>query len=248
MPEISPSKYLVTAGWDDVPHLDEKTKAELLAATPPYLRDARSKGTPSLGPGAIYPVPENEIVVDPFAIPDHWPRSFGLDVGWNRTAAVWGAIDRETNVSYLFAEYYRGQAEPSVHVAGIKGRGEWIPGVIDPASRGRTQRDGEQLLHDFISLGLPATLANNAREAGIYAVWELLSTGRLKVFKTLQNWLSEYRVYRRDDKGAVVKEYDHLMDATRYWTVSGRDVAIIKPVAGSAWSRGNMNSGSWMSA
>ena len=31
----------------------------------------------------------------------------------------------------------------------------------------------------------------------------------------------EYRLYRRDDKGNVVKERDHLMDATRYLVVSG---------------------------
>ena len=36
------------AGWDDVPHLEERTKTELLESTPPHLRDARSKGIPSL--------------------------------------------------------------------------------------------------------------------------------------------------------------------------------------------------------
>ena len=29
MPQISPSRYMVNAGWDDVPHLDEQTKREL---------------------------------------------------------------------------------------------------------------------------------------------------------------------------------------------------------------------------
>ncbi len=87
MPEISASKYLVNASWKDVPHIDEKTQAELLAATPPYLRDARSKGEPSLGAGAIYPVELSEVLVDPFQIPPHWPRCYALDVGWNRTAA-----------------------------------------------------------------------------------------------------------------------------------------------------------------
>jgi len=35
MGEISASKYVVQAGWSSVPHLDEKTKRELLASTPP---------------------------------------------------------------------------------------------------------------------------------------------------------------------------------------------------------------------
>jgi hypothetical protein len=32
------SKYVVMAGWDDVPHLDEQTKKDLYASIPPYQR------------------------------------------------------------------------------------------------------------------------------------------------------------------------------------------------------------------
>ncbi len=53
MGQVTETKYTVMAGWDDVPHLDERTKRKLLASTQPYLRDARSKGIPSLGTGAI---------------------------------------------------------------------------------------------------------------------------------------------------------------------------------------------------
>lgn len=229
MPRISSSKYLVTAGWDDVPHLDERTKRELLESTPPYLRDARSKGTPSLGAGAIYPVEESEILIDPIEIPDHWPRAFGMDVGWNRTAAIWGAWDREGGTIYLYSEHYRGAAEPVIHAEAIKGRGDWVPGAIDPASRGRGQKDGSQLYDDYISLGLDLIKADNAREAGIYQVWQLLSTGKLKVFKTLLNWLAEYRLYRRDEKGNIIKEHDHLMDATRYLIMEIKNIAKTKP-------------------
>ena len=109
------SRYVVMATWDDVPHLSEEDKEELWESIPPYQRDARSKGVPQLGSGAIYPVPESEIVVDPFQIPDWWPRVYGLDVGWNRTACVWGAIDRESATVYLYSEHYQGQSEPSVH-------------------------------------------------------------------------------------------------------------------------------------
>lgn len=230
MPEITPSKYTVFAGWDDVPHLGEQTKRELLASTPPHLRDARSKGIPSLGAGAIYPVPESEILCDPFIIPDHWPRAYGMDVGWNRTAAVWGAIDRDSDILYLFSEHYRGLAEPTIHAESIRSRGEWIKGVIDPAARGRSQHDGETLMQKYIDLGLKIEKANNSRESGIYEVWERLSTGRIKVFRTMQNWLAEYRIYRRDTKGAIIKENDHLMDSTRYLVVSGINVSSVKPV------------------
>ena len=230
------TKFVVMATWDDVPHLDAKTKEELWNSIPPFQRDARAKGVPQLGAGAIYPIPESDIVIPDFEIPDHWKRAYGMDVGWNRTAAIWGAIDPETDILYLFSEHYRGQAEPIIHAEGIKSRGDWIPGVIDPASRGRSQDDGMQLFGKYKGLGLDLTIAKNSVETGLYDVWQRMSFGKLKVFKSLGNWLQEFRLYRRDDKGRVVKDNDHLMDATRYLVVSGIDKATTSVVK----SRKNM--------
>lgn len=224
------AKAVLMATWDDVPHLTEESKAKMLASIPPFQRDARSKGIPQLGAGAIYPVPESDFVVTDFQIPDHWPRVYGMDVGWNKTAVVFGAIDRETDTLYLYSEHYRGQAEPIIHAQSIKARGEWIPGVIDPASRGRNQKDGAQLLQTYIELGLDVDPAFNGVESGIYEVWQRLSSGRLKVCKSLTNWLSEFRLYRRDEKGRVVKDNDHLMDSTRYLVMSGLERAKTKVV------------------
>jgi len=210
------TKFVTTCTWDEVPHLDTRAKEDLWKSIPPYQRDARSKGIPQLGAGAIYPVPESDLLCDPFEIPIYWPRGYGMDVGWNFTAAVWGAYDRESGVLYLTHAYKRSQAEPSVHAAGIRAAGEWIPGFIDPASRGRGQKDGSQLLSDYRNLGLKLSLGDNGVESGLYSVWNRMSTGRLKVFRTLSAWVEEFRLYRRDEQGRVVKENDHLMDATRY--------------------------------
>jgi phage terminase large subunit-like protein len=51
--EASP-KIVITATWDDVPHLTQAAKDELFASIPSYQRDARTKGIPQLGSGAIY--------------------------------------------------------------------------------------------------------------------------------------------------------------------------------------------------
>lgn len=243
-PEVGDkSKKLVQATWDDVPHLTAEAKNELWAGIPPYQRDARSKGIPALGSGAIYPVSESDILVDSFDIPAHWPRCYGLDVGWNRTACIWGALDRENDILYLYSEYYKGQAEPVIHAEAIKSRGKWIRGVIDPASNGRSQVDGNQVMELYKRAGLELSPADNAVEAGIYEVWSRLSTGRLKVFNTLQSWLSEYRLYQRDEKGKVVKKDDHLMDAMRYLVFSGLDVADTEPVKRKS---GIFSVGNWM--
>lgn len=221
--EVGMGKYVVSATWDDVPHLSEEAKAELWASTPPYQRDARSKGIPSLGSGAIYPVAEDDYLCDPFAIPKSWPRLYGLDVG-GKTAAVWLALDPDTNVMYVYTSYYKEREEPSIHASAIKGRGEWIPGAIDPASRGRSQIDGEQLMQMYQDLGLKVSKAINAVETGLYTVWEALSTDRLKVFRGQDQFMREIRSYARDEKGHVIKKNDHLMDAFRY-AVMTRDLA-----------------------
>lgn len=223
------TKYVVQSSWDDSPHLTPEAQKALIDSYPPHERDARTKGIPQLGSGAIYPIPESEIICEPFEWPYFWRQAYGLDVGWNRTAAIWCAYDSEHDVAYLTSEHYRGQAEPAVHAAAIRARGDWIPGVIDPAARGRSQHDGETLLSQYKALGLKLTLADNAVEAGIFDVWTRLSTGRLKVFSTLRNWLLEYRLYRRDERGKIVKDRDHLMDATRYLMMSGLTISAFRP-------------------
>ena len=225
----SGSRCLIMATWDDVPHISKKQKEKLLAGLPPAQRAARSRGIPSMGAGVIYPVLEEDVTCAPFEIPKHYKHAFGLDVGWNKTAAIWGAIDPETDVLYIYSDYYRSEAEPVIHVSAINARGDWIPGVIDPASRGRGQRDGSQLFKDYRNLGLNIRKAENAVDAGLTRVWNLLSTGKLKIFSTCLNTLAEYRLYHRNEKGAIVKENDHLMDALRYLVMSGLVRAITKP-------------------
>lgn len=218
---------IITATWDDAPHLSENDKEEMLKAYPPHQRDARTKGIPALGSGAIYPVPESEFSIAGFKIPPHWKHTYAMDVGWNATAAVFAAYDQEGDVVYVTGCYKAGQKEPSLHAEAIRhiARGKGKPGVIDPASRGRSQTDGQQLLMIYRDLGLNVAPADNSVEAGIYEVWQRLSTGRLKVFSSCTALLDEYRVYRRDERGKIVKENDHIMDALRYLIKSGLERA-----------------------
>lgn len=226
-------RWVILATWGDAPHLTEAQKNEMFLKIPPYQRDARSKGIPQLGSGAIYPIHEEQIVVQPFELPSYWPRVYGMDVAWNRTAAVWGAIDREGDILYLYSEHYLAGAEPSVHAAAINSRGKWIPGVIDPASRSRSQTDGRALYNIYRKdLGLNIKIADNAVDAGIQSQWIRMSTGRLKVFENLQHWLAEFRIYRRDEKGNIVKKDDHLQDSTRYLILSGLSQARTRATAG----------------
>jgi hypothetical protein len=132
-------------------------------------------------------------------------------------------------VIYLYSEHYQGQQEPILHAQAIKSRGAWVPGVTDPSARGRSQVDGQQMISLYRQCELNLQEANNAVEAGIYACWQLMTSGKLKVFRSLGNFLSEFRLYRRDKDGRVVKQRDHLMDAMRYLVMTGRDRTRAKP-------------------
>ena len=80
----------------------------------------------------------------------------------------------------------------------------------------------------YCGMGLDPLLRQRGR------VWNLRHVdaairGKLKAFASCQGLISEYRIYRRDDKGRVVKKNDHLMDASRYLARTGRDLARCKP-------------------
>ena len=217
--EEGASKVLVKCRWQDVPHLTEAEKAQMLAGCPPYLRDARMNGEAVAGVGRIYPVEESQFVIKPLpSLPDHWPRLFGIDCGWHMTAAVWLAHDRDTDTVYLYSEYYRGEAEVPLHAAAIKARGHWIPGIGDVA--GGSQTTGDTFLDLYRKQGLIIRLPNKAVDAGIATVLERLSTGRLKVYNTCEKFLDELRRYSYDEKGRIRKEDDHGLDAMRYGLMS----------------------------
>lgn len=252
-PEDAPGRVRVKAilacTWDDVPHLDAKAKARLLESFPSYQKEARSKGVPSLGSGSIYQVPESLIKIPPFPIPRHFKRGYGLDVGWSRTAAVFGAWDQEHQTMYLVDVHYVGQQDPTAHADDIKARaGDWMPGKIDPASRGRSQEDGRKLFETYQEKGLLLTDADHAVEAGLMAVNDLLVAGRLKVFSSCTHWFEEYRLYRRNEKGEIIKQFDHAMDATRYLILSGVDWLETPPQEGAGYrfAPTAIGGGSWM--
>lgn len=215
MSEVKNTVAIIQAGWDDAPWLSEQEKAMMLEATPPSLRDARSKGIPTVGSGNVYPIPVSAIVERPFSIPHYWRRIFGMDVGVKRTAVVWMAINPDTNVKYVYDEYYGGEAPIEVHFQAIKQRGLWIPGVIDPASNARGF-DGNRLMSMYRNMGLNIRPADNDVEVGIYKIYNDLASGTMKVFNHLNNFLGEYQLYSRDINGQIIKRNDHLMDAWRY--------------------------------
>jgi phage terminase large subunit-like protein len=228
---VKDGRTYILVSWDDNPHMPEEEKERLRKNTPPHELEAREKGLPSMGSGLVYPVSESQITVDPFEIPQHWPRVFGMDFGWKaETAVVFIAHDRDSDIAYLYGEYAANQMTPDAHSNNLFRMGaSWIPGVCDPAGQATSPTDGQQLINLYLKAGLKLIQANNSKETGIQTVLQRMQTDRLKIFKTLTKTLTELRMYSRDDDGIAKKGNDHLMDAMRYAIVSGLGLARKNP-------------------
>src|SRR5215469_11329187 len=170
---------------------------------------------------ALYPIPESDLVVEPFEIPHDWPRAYGLDVGPFCTAAIWGAVDAENDVVYLFLEYIGADCAPLVHAEAIRNRGGWIPGLLDPTADGRHQTDGYRLIKMYRELGLNLTAVEDLVDSGTMEVLQRMSLGRLKVFASLKGYWNEFRCCGRRDKGRIATEGVSLQNATRVLMVNG---------------------------
>lgn len=74
------------------------------------------------------------------------------------------------------------------------------------------------------------------REPGRRAVRASRPRARPSIPWNAHTWLTEFRIYRRDDKGRIVKPAspdhpgDHLTDATCYLVMSGLRRAVAKPI------------------
>jgi phage terminase large subunit-like protein len=227
-------KWMTMADWDDVPHLTEKDKEEMREhwrKTAPHLLDARSKGIPVLGEGAVYPIEASRVFIDPISIPETFKRVFALDFGFDPdpTAILWGAIDPETDCLYIYAEHYLKMAEPMIHAAVINQHTRLakytIPGVCDPSGGGSSTADGKFTKDIYRKeYGIIMVSAINSVEPGITTVLDYLTRDRLKIFNTCVNTKREFHMYQRDKRGNP-SGADHLMDCLRYLVMSGINIA-----------------------
>lgn len=232
MNDLQQGQALITATWDDAPHMTPEVREQRLAATPKHERDMRSKGVPLMGAGLVFDTPEEDVVVQPFDIPRHWPQIRGIDFGWDHPfAAAKIAYDRESDTIYVTNVYRASREIPIIQVNAINAWGEWIP-VAWPHDGLNTEKGtGIQLRQQYVDAGLnmlPWKATNppqvgqsegeggNSVEASLMDMVEREQTGRLKVFSSCKLYLEERRMYHRDGNGKLVKLNDDVISAVRY--------------------------------
>lgn len=247
MNSLTTGQSLIRAGWDDAGHMTKERQAEILAQLPPHERDMRSKGIPLMGSGLIFPISDDAIMCEPFAIPAYWPCICGIDFGIDHPfAAVWVAWDREKDIVYIYDAYRQSGQLPPMHASAIKKRSPWIQIVWPHDGLNTDKGSGIPLASLYREEGLnllPSKFSNppgpnqkegqggNGVEVGLYEMFMRMNEGRLKVFSTLAEWFEEKRQYHRvtvNGKSKIVDRREDLMSASRYATQSLR-FASIKP-------------------
>jgi hypothetical protein len=217
------ARHVTQMTIEDAEHYTPEQRAEIIASYPPHEREARTKGIPIMGSGRVFPVSEEDVFIEPFQIPAHWPRIGGLDFGWDHPfAAVELAWDRDADRIYVTKEYAARESTPVIHAAALK---PWGPRLEFSWPHDGLQHDkgsGAPLAEQYRAQGLrllheKATFedGSNGVEAGVFDMLDRMQTGRWKVFSTCIGWLGEFRLYHRD-KGLIVKERDDRISASRY--------------------------------
>lgn len=222
---------------DDAGHYTPEERAAIIAAYPAFERDARTKGIPMRGSGAVFPIDLDDLLCEPFPIPEHWSQICGIDFGWQHpTAGIRLAWDRDTDIIYVIAEHRAKEQTPIMFAGAVKPWGAWLPWAWPHdghASGGKFGvADQQQLSAIYRNNGLKmlnqhATFedGSNGVEAGIMDMLERMQTGRLQVFKGLHRWIEEFNVYHRKE-GLLVKENDDLLAATRYAIMMRRHATV----------------------
>ena len=221
--EDAPDRIKIMMTIQDALHYSQEERDRIIASYPAHEREARTKGIPTLGSGLIFPVAEEDIVVQPFPIPAHWVQIGGIDFGWDHpTAAASLAWDRDSDIVYVTRDYRKREATPLIHAAALKPWGAWLPWSWPHDGLQHDKGSGEQLAKQYKEQGmkmLPQRAqfldGSNGVEAGLSDMLLRMQTGRWKVFSICQGWLQERQTYHRKD-GKVVKERDDVISASRY--------------------------------
>ncbi len=238
MDEDNPGQAMMTATWDDAPHITEEKKVIILANYPPYQRDMRSKGVPLMGAGLIFEMDEDWVKCDRFEIPLHFKIINGMDFGWDHPwAMIQLAIDEDNDVIYVTHAFKKSKLEPHRAWRATKNWAEGVP-VAWPSDGLQTRETGKEKRDTYIEEGFYLLDEHATWEAGgvsvnlgIVKMNAMFKNGQLRIFSDLHEAFEELRQYHTktmpDGSAKIVKIKDDIIDAIRYAIMMKRE-AIYK--------------------
>ncbi len=230
---------LVTATWDDAPHLDEDDKNELKQSYPDYEVEARTLGVPMMGQGRVFPFSEEDIKVSVMPIPPHFAKIKGIDFGYGHPFGLCDlAIDRDKDIIYVTRSYRETGGDAATHAEAINRVDSWAPVSWPHDGHQHDKGSGKELRHQYVEKGVKM-LSRSARydnktggrqavEPVVQDVINMMQQGQFKVFESCKEFFEEFRSYHRDDSGKIVAKRDDVLKAC-FYAVMMRRYAKTKP-------------------
>lgn len=226
--EPSADRAVVNATLDEAEHFSNAEKKRRMEGYAAHERDARARGIPILGSGAVYGFGEDmikESAIQMGSIPPQWAKLWGIDFGIDHPfAGVLAAWDKDVDVIHILHAIRMTGAGATIlpinHAAAMKNVAASVPVAWPHDGHQRDKGSGEELAVLYRKQGL-SMLADHAafetggysREAAVMEISERAMSGRFKVASHLADWFSEFRLYHRKD-GRIVAQEDDLMSAT----------------------------------
>lgn len=181
------TRIYIHAVVTDNPYVDPQYIASLLNL-PEAEKQAKLYGNWYVTAGEVFPEfrvtrhsdePENAVhVIEPFTIPDWWPKFIAIDWGWQAmTYVIWAALSPDGRL-YIYRELPRYKTNIATWAAEVARLSEYdgniVDVVIDPSSN---MKRGQQTIFELFvehSQFDQARLADNDRKTGKALVHEFL--------------------------------------------------------------------------
>ena len=237
--ETGETRVFIPARVDDHPikSFRESYAKKLNAIADPQLKKALYYGDWDVFAGQVFVEWRyDKHTVEPFTVPEHWPRWFSYDHGYNTYASgSWFAKDPSTGRKYKYRELYVTKSVVKEIARQIKQleAGESVPmRLADPSiwKGAGNQNTGETVAEMFAKEGIIFTPANNDRMAGKSAFHDALSIAPdglpwLQYFRSCINSIRTipalpYDRHRVEDVDTNAE--DHIYDSDRYGLVTER--------------------------
>jgi phage terminase large subunit-like protein len=221
--EESPDRGVVHMSIEDALHIKPEDRQKIIDGYLPHEREARVRGIPLLGSGAILNMPESA-VIEPaiMQVPVYWRKIWGIDYGighpFGAALILW---DTDADIIHVHHAFRMPDAMPINHASAMKPVGADVPVAWPKDGTQREKSSGTALQEFYGREGLKmlhehATWpdGSDSTEAGVLEIQEREKNGKIKYASHLVELLEERRFYHRKD-GQIVKIKDDILSAVR---------------------------------
>lgn len=235
MDEPSPDREVINMQIEDAQHIREEDRQKIIDGYKPHEREARVRGIPLLGSGAVFTVMESAVTEPAIMnIPAWWCKLWGIDFGIGHPfAAALILWDKDNDIIHVHHAFKMADALPINHASAMKPVGIEVPVAWPQDGAARENTSGKALQLSYRAEGLKMLPEHacwpdggNSTEAGVLEMQQREKNGKLKYAAHLSDLFDERRYYHRKD-GQLVKLKDDILSAIRVAVMMKR---FAKPV------------------